>query len=399
MDLHVSRLTCYASLAVILLFGGEDHAAPPAATRPASAPASRPAKIVQFQPGIRIDWTHREVLADATVVMREGLIEVFACSPHQREHEAVVRLEARPLHLYQALGLIGLRPGHPIRINEETEKIEPATGDPVQIQIRCEREGRTVQEPIESWLRVEKTGKPPSRLPWVFAGSVNTENGFAADFEGTVIALVDFGSSLVALPEQHSSSNEELWLEPATEQIPAVGTRCVLVLRAGPLRIVVDRAARITLNGQQVSRAELARRLAAAVKEDPGTRVDLSIDPACPPSQSGGIEQLLRMVGIREENLTTSRPAAAAEPRHDPAAFQLWLRRQLAASSLSHDGARPGPGESAHRLLDDLRDRELLLRARAEGLSESLSALSHHVDHFLSGSGSSAEQFDRSRSE
>src|SRR5690606_38100667 len=119
------------------------------------------------QPGIRFDWSRREVLADATVVLREGLIELFACSPRQREHEAIVRMEARPLHLYQALGLIGIRPGHPIRFNEQDE-IETATGDAVEIEIRYEREGRTVQEPIEHWMRFQNTDRSPGRLPWIF---------------------------------------------------------------------------------------------------------------------------------------------------------------------------------------------------------------------------------------
>src|SRR6185369_662925 len=100
-----------------------------------------------------------------------------------------------------------------------------------------DRDGRMVQDPIENWMRKAKSKQSPERLAWVFAGSVQTEDGFAADFEGTVIALVDFSSSLIALPEGHSSSNDDLWLEPATPFIPAVDTKCILVFRAGPMHI------------------------------------------------------------------------------------------------------------------------------------------------------------------
>jgi hypothetical protein len=247
-------------------------------------------------------------------------------------------------------------------------------------------------------MRIEKTGKTPPRMPWVFAGSVKTDDGFAADYEGTVIALVDFGSSLIALPEQHSAANEELWLEPATDQIPPLSTRCVLVFRAGPLRIELDRTGRITLNGQTLTRAELARRLAGAVREDANLRVDLSVDPACPRAQREGIEQLIRLVGVRPENLATSRPAADADPMHDPAALRTWLKRQFTASHAAPDQARPAVTESLPRLIDDLRERGLLLHARAQGVSESFSALSRQAATFLSAEPSSREP-DEARSE
>jgi len=100
---------------------------------PASAPASRPAggrPSAEFQPGVRIDWAAREILVDATVILRQGDIELFACSPKMREHEAIVRIEARPLHVYLALGLIGLKPGEPAYFDLETRTSHAAHGDP-----------------------------------------------------------------------------------------------------------------------------------------------------------------------------------------------------------------------------------------------------------------------------
>ena len=68
-------------------------------------------KRVQFQPGVVIDWAHRQVEIDSTVVLREGLLELVACTPKSREHEALVRVNAQAVHIYMALGLIGVQPG------------------------------------------------------------------------------------------------------------------------------------------------------------------------------------------------------------------------------------------------------------------------------------------------
>ena len=104
----------------------------------ASAPASRPApRVVEFQPGVRIDWTERQVVVQATVVLREGLIELFACSPHTREHEAVVRIEARPWYVFQAMGLVGLVPGRPFGYDARAQANHPAEGESLELDVRC----------------------------------------------------------------------------------------------------------------------------------------------------------------------------------------------------------------------------------------------------------------------
>ncbi|MCH8851940.1 MAG: hypothetical protein IID41_04735, partial [Planctomycetes bacterium] len=66
-----------------------------------------------FMPGVRINWQEREVEVAGVVVLREGMLELFACSADTREHESIMRISARPAHVYQALGLLGLEPGSP----------------------------------------------------------------------------------------------------------------------------------------------------------------------------------------------------------------------------------------------------------------------------------------------
>lgn len=361
--------------------------------RAQSQPASQP-NIREFKKGIRVNWTARQVVADCTVIMREGAIELFACAPNQREHEAIVRLEARPLDLYHALGLIGLEPGHPIRLNEQTQQVEKATGDPIDIQIRYERDGQKMLEPIEKWMQYaqdrqlpenqRKPAKPLPIQPWIFAGSLKTEDGFAADGEGTVIALVDFGTSLIALPEMHTSNNDALWLDPAPQHIPPVGTRCELVFSAGPLQLAIGPAGRLQLNSRPVTRAELAKRLSEELRAKPDLAIRLLISPDAPATERQAIERLLRAVGVDEKRITTSQPAVSMLPPHDPAAMQILIRQALETPRQQTAGERR-VAESTHQLTDDLRDRAFLLRARTERVAEYLVSVRREVEAFLSG--------------
>ncbi len=321
---------------------------------------------MDFQPGIRIDWSAREVHATATVILRQGPIELFACSPRIREHESIVRMEARPLHLYQALGLIGLTPGHPVRLNPDTQRVEPATGDPVEIEVRYELAGKFRRHPIEQWMQTAQKHEPLEPLPWVFAGSVQEDPGtIAADGEGTVIAVVDFATSIIALPEHHSDSNAELWLEPATDKIPPQRSPCTLIFRAGPLRLRLDAAGRIRANGKTLTLAGAARMITEAKRDNTALRIRISIDPQCPAAEQRALLRLLKELGVPDGDVAVTRPSASSALQHDPQALAAWTQR------LWTSGPAPGVVQadwagSTRDLTDDLRSRSLTLRTRAE---------------------------------
>lgn len=201
--------------------------------------------VKPFAPGIRIDWTNLTVELESEVAMREGPLELFACSPRTKEHESVLLVFARPTQIFQAVGLIGLAPGSPTRYVEKDDRWEPARGDALDLRVRW-MDGETVRfARPEDWMlqsNRDKTSSPPA-LKWVFAGSLTAKDGrFAADLEGTVAAVVDFESSLIALSTTHSAENEQLWLVADKEHIPPRGTRCQLLIRSAarpPLRITL----------------------------------------------------------------------------------------------------------------------------------------------------------------
>ena len=280
-------------------------------------PTSAPARIVDFQPGVQIDWTERQVVVDATVILRQGPLELFACTPKIREHEAIIRIEARAQHVYQGMGLIGLEPGSPMRYDPATETIHAATGEPVELLVRYRKSGREVTHPVEQWLRPAGKDVELPPLPWVFAGSALTpDDRFAADIEGTVVSVVDFPSALIALAESHTDANESLWLEPVTERIPPVNTSCELIIQSAPLRLTLTTTGRIRYAGKVLTGEALTDLARSTVKATPGRRVVLILEPGHPKSEAKRIMDTLQEIGVK---LEVTQQAPSSQPASAPA--------------------------------------------------------------------------------
>ena len=131
--------------------------APAASDQPNDGPSpkSAPTSIKDFAPGVHIDWANRAVEIDARVVLRSGPLELLACSPKTREHESILVVDARPLHVYQALGLIGLAPGSPSRFDEASRKAwskEPiVSGAAPRGALRAKDPSRRAQPSASTW--------------------------------------------------------------------------------------------------------------------------------------------------------------------------------------------------------------------------------------------------------
>lgn len=190
--------------------------------------------MVEYAPGLRIDYHAVQVEVDCEVVLRDADLELFAYAraPTPKEHETILRTAVRPLRIYEALGLIGLVPGHTMRYDPETKTVRMPAGDPVDVMVRCQRDGQTFEESACDWMFDVQRQAPMGYTPWLFTGSERMDDGtLYADYEGTLITVVDFPSSLLSLPVSHSSSDDQLWLKARTEVIPPIGTPVTLLLR------------------------------------------------------------------------------------------------------------------------------------------------------------------------
>jgi hypothetical protein len=230
---NATGLSCYLLLAITGLAIAQSDAEPPKkADRQPESQQGDTARMRDYAPGVRIDWAERAVDIDARVVLREGALELLACTPHTREHESIFVVGARPLHIHQALGLIGFQPGRPLRYDEKSEQWHAPFGEPLSITVSCTGEKETTH-PARAFLKLTDKNESPDMIDWVWAGSRVLENGqFGADTDGTVICVVDFDTALISVGALHTSDNEALWLEARTEIIPPVDTPCVIRLKS-----------------------------------------------------------------------------------------------------------------------------------------------------------------------
>jgi biopolymer transport protein ExbD len=273
-----------------------------------------------FVPGVRIDWKERVVEVDGEIVLRKGPLELFACAPRSKEHESIVVVRPRPLHIFQAMGLLGMEPGAPARYDDQAGKWLAPHGDPLDLRVRYRKDAADHVVAIEDWLLDVEHQRPPGNVRWVFAGSRFFDEGeFGADEEGTVICVVDFDTALITVSALHSADNSELWLAARTEQIPPVGTAVTLLIRSRappPIELELTQDGTWRSNGQPFPAEQVAR---AAADVPPGGEprpIVLRCPGDVPPKAVDAVVQQLVRAGIDRARIRDrcAAPAPAVPP-------------------------------------------------------------------------------------
>lgn len=215
--------------------------------------ARKPVKL----PGIVIDFQKRCVDLEGTVCLEQGSLELVACTKGSKEHESMVAIAARPMHVHTALLLLGATNGNPaMRKLVDKEKTRwanvPPRGDPIDVYLVVKNSGgKMVERPVSDFIersrgqleeadddRGKKSGNKDNRFPhtFLFAGSHLRDNGkgprrYLADLSGSVISIVTFGDELLCLPGIQSHDNGSLLWQVNPKHLPKVGTKVTLRLR------------------------------------------------------------------------------------------------------------------------------------------------------------------------
>lgn len=203
-------------------------------------------------PGVAINLKERCVDVEATVCLRRGLLELVACTKGTKEHESIVAIEARAMHIHAALLLLGAKPGSPAMRKQFEDQPDrwidvPPRGGPVDVYLVFkDKDGTTVEHPISEFIaparkRYDDTAsaEKETRFPthtFLFAGSVLYGDGpgprrYLSDESGNVISLSTFGDELLCLPGIHSQDNEALMWQVNAAGLPDVGSKVILRLR------------------------------------------------------------------------------------------------------------------------------------------------------------------------
>ena len=218
-------------------------AGPPVAEEPAQAPLAREPARPDRHPELKrlspkedvwIDVVNKRVVVGAKVVLDKGLIEVFACPEHSKEHEAVVATHSTARLVHTALLAIGLEPGRPVSFDPEYAAAE---GPVVKILMRWKDDtGKVRESPAQEWIR-DTTTEQSLQADWVFAGSSfwrDPSDGtdyYQAD-GGDLICVSNFPTATLDLPIESSQSNEALMFEAFPGRVPPNGTEVEMILSA-----------------------------------------------------------------------------------------------------------------------------------------------------------------------
>lgn len=242
-----------AVLAIIMaLFANQNSADEPVPKKPVRNPVKLPGMVIDFQ--------KRCVDLEATICLDRGYLELIACTKGSKEHESIVSIKARPMHVHTALLFLGATNGNPaMRKSVDEEKMRwvnhPPRGDPINVYLVVKNsKGESVERPVSDFVtrskeRTDEIAVDNDRGPkeaadkdnkfphtFLFSGSHLRDNGkgprqYLADLSGHVISVATFGDELLCLPGVQSQANGALMWQVDSTHLPKVGTTVTLRLR------------------------------------------------------------------------------------------------------------------------------------------------------------------------
>ena len=215
-------------------------------------------------PGLVLDLNKKCIDLEATICLDDGLLELVACTKGSKEHESIVAVSARAMHIHTALLLLGANNGHPaMRKQVGREKKRwinvPPKGDEIRVfLITTSATGKQIERPISDFiirskLRVDEvdgtviaapneakktavTAKEQFSNTFLFVGSHLRKTGkgppqYLADSSGNVISIATFGDELLCLPFHETQENNALMWRIKPKSLPKAGTQVILRLR------------------------------------------------------------------------------------------------------------------------------------------------------------------------
>ena len=248
MRVAVSIFACLCALGGTL---AEEPKKAPAKKKP--TPEVRAALERLKLPGVEINLDERCVDVASEVCLDKGMLELVACTRDSKEHESIVAIGAKAMHIHTALLLLGAKAGSPAMRKQVGDKEErwvdvPPSGGAVDVSLVFkDKKGKLVERPISDFIEPadpasaerEKMAGEKHKFPtntFLFAGSVLVANGagprtYMSDRDGNVISIATFGDELLCLPEVHTHANGSLRWQVDRTHLPKVGAKVTLRLR------------------------------------------------------------------------------------------------------------------------------------------------------------------------
>ncbi|QDT12077.1 YdjY domain-containing protein [Planctomycetes bacterium K23_9] len=197
-----------------------------------------------------VDQKRHRVYADGYVAMREGGLEMFACSEGTKEHESVVATLAKAKEVHAALLAIGAKPGSPVRFRPD---FVPPKGQKIRVWV-CWRDkaGKFHISDARRWVLKNGTTDEQMNADWVFGGSgfwkdpADGREYYRAD-GGDMICVSNFTTAMMDVNTSSSAEADNLMYIPFTDRIPPRGT---------PVRLILTPLQSVTKDSQKPAKGD-----------------------------------------------------------------------------------------------------------------------------------------------
>ncbi|MDP7248479.1 MAG: YdjY domain-containing protein [Planctomycetota bacterium] len=188
--------------------------------------------------GLQVDLKKREVKVDASVCLKDGILEYVLCSPDSYEHESIFVTRSKPRYLHLALTMVGLREcpfNNPyFFLIAKSPKLLRSR---VEIDVEFKVDDRVGRSSLSNLLvnRADKDAEAPN--DWIFLGSTMIEEKgkkvYAADRDGAVVSIVPNAGAVVQFGKEAGNPyhGEDQGFELNPETAPKVGTNVKLIFK------------------------------------------------------------------------------------------------------------------------------------------------------------------------
>lgn len=199
--------------------------------------ADSPARVVTLGPGIAVDAAKREVHLEATVCLRQGILEYLVCQRQSFEHESIFVTAAKPSLLHTALLLIACEPFAFSEDGDWHRQAGERRAARLAIEVEFTRDQVVHRRRLSQFARNRERADGVVGDQWIFTGSVflqqDGEEHYAADHTGGVIGLTPKGASVVQSGERTGIPyhGDERGLDCRSDEIPPVGTAVRIIFR------------------------------------------------------------------------------------------------------------------------------------------------------------------------
>jgi hypothetical protein len=190
--------------------------------------------------GLKFSSATHEVRVPAAVNMTEGILEYALVHENGKTHESLLKTKISPTELNVALLLCNYEP----HIGEAAQFLEePKPETKAKMALPMEREGAnrvhlavewkdaagvTQKAPLSAWIR-DMTAKKPLETPhWTYTGSFVTQSGYAAEDDGSHIAIYFDLVALMNLPNPGNRSDDVWHVEKSA--VPPLDTPVTLII-------------------------------------------------------------------------------------------------------------------------------------------------------------------------